>query len=228
MNTLKKAFRIVFKTLLGFIAFIAIYVLLAWGLSKIEVNSDVSNPNQEVAIYISTNGVHTDIVVPIKNEIKDWTTDIDFKNTKTKDSIMNFVGIGWGDKGFYLNTPEWADLKVSTALTAATGIGSTAMHTTFYKAMKEDATCKKIQISKQDYQALVHYISDSFQKNTDSKTINIPNNFYGKTDTFYEANGSYSIFKTCNTWANGALKSANQKAALWTATDTGIFCHYQK
>jgi uncharacterized protein (TIGR02117 family) len=227
MNTLKKAFRIVFKTLLGCIAFIVIYVLLAWGLSKIEVNSDASNPNQEITIYISTNGVHTDIVVPIKNEIKDWTTDIDFKNTQTKDSIMNFVGIGWGDKGFYLNTPEWADLKVSTALTAATGIGSTAMHTTFYKAIKEDETCKKIEISKQDYQALVQYISDSFQKDADAKTINIPNNYYGKTDTFYEANGSYSILKTCNTWANDALKSANQKAALWTATDTGIFCHYE-
>jgi uncharacterized protein (TIGR02117 family) len=227
MNTLKKAFRIVFKTLLGCIAFIVIYVLLAWGLSKIEVNSDASNPNQEITIYISTNGVHTDIVVPIKNEIKDWTTDIDFKNTQTKDSIMNFVGIGWGDKGFYLNTPEWADLKVSTALTAATGIGSTAMHTTFYKAIKEDETCKKIEISKQDYQALVQYISDSFQKDADVKTINIPNNYYGKTDTFYEANGSYSILKTCNTWANDALKSANQKAALWTATDTGIFCHYE-
>ncbi len=46
-------------------------------------------------------------------------------------------------------------------------------------------------------------------------------------DAFYEAKGSYSFMKTCNTWANSALKSAGQKAALWTPSDKGIFRHYQ-
>jgi uncharacterized protein (TIGR02117 family) len=226
MKNLKKAFRIILKSILGIVIFVVGYTLLSFGLSKIEVNSDVAQ-NPEIEIFISTNGVHTDIVVPIKNEIKDWTTDIQFTHTKTQDSIMNFVGIGWGDKGFYLDTPEWADLKASTAIKAATGLSTTAMHTTFYKTLKEDESCKKIKISKENYSKLVSYITDSFQKDTNLKTINIPNSFYGKNDTFYEANGSYSLAKTCNTWANGALKTSNQKAAFWTPYDGGIFCHYQ-
>lgn len=226
MKNLKKAFRIILKSIFGIVIFVVGYALLSFGFSKIEVNSDVVQ-NQEIDIFISTNGVHTDIVMPIKNEIKDWTTDIQFAHTKTQDSIMNFVGIGWGDKGFYLDTPEWADLKASTAIKAATGLSTTAMHTTFYKTLKEDESCKKIKISKENYIKLVTYISDSFQKDSSSKTINIPNNFYGKNDTFYEANGSYSLIKTCNTWANGALKASNQKAAFWTPMDSGIFCHYQ-
>ncbi len=226
MNNVKKAFRIILKSILGIVIFVLGYALLSFGLSKIEVNSDVVQ-NQEIDIYISTNGVHTDIVVPIKNEIKDWTNDINFNHTKTKDSIMNFVGIGWGDKGFYLETPEWADLKASTAFKAATGLSTTAMHTTFYKTLKEDESCKKIKISKENYIKLVAYISYSFQKDSNSKTINIPNNFYGKNDSFYEANGSYSLIKTCNTWANAALKASNQKAAFWTPMDSGIFCHYK-
>jgi hypothetical protein len=44
---------------------------------------------------------------------------------------------------------------------------------------------------------------------------------------FYNAKGRYSLFYTCNTWANQALKSANQKAALWTIFDFGIFQHYK-
>ncbi len=227
MKNLKKAFRIILKLVIGIVIFVLSYALLSFGLSKIEVNSDIIQ-SKDIEIYISTNGVHTDIVVPIKNEIKDWSTDIQFAHTKNKDSIMNFVGIGWGDKGFYLDTPEWADLKASTAIKAATGLSTTAMHTTFYKTLKENESCKKIKISKENYVKLVTYISDSFQKTADSKTINIPNNFYGKNDSFYEANGSYSLVKTCNTWANGALKSSNQKAAFWTPYDGGIFCHYDK
>lgn len=226
MKNLKKAFRIILKSILGIVFFVLGYALLSFGLSKIEVNSDIAQ-NPEIEIFISTNGVHTDIVVPIKNEIKDWSTDIQFQHTKTKDSAMNFIGIGWGDKGFYLNTPEWADLKASTAFKAATGLSTTAMHTTFYKTLKEDESCKKIKISKENYIKLVTYISNSFQKTSDLKSINIPNNFYGKNDTFYEANGNYSLIKTCNTWANGALKASNQKAAFWTPYDGGIFCHYQ-
>ncbi len=226
MNNIKKAFRILLKSILGILMFVVSYVLLSFGLSKIEVNSDVVQ-NQDIDIYISTNGVHTDIVLPIKNEIKDWTNDIQFNHTKNKDSIMNFVAIGWGDKGFYLDTPEWSDLKASTAFKAATGLSTTAMHTTFYKTLKEDESCKKIKISKENYIKLVAYISDSFQKDTNLKTINIPNNFYGKNDSFYEANGSYSLIKTCNTWANSALKASNQKAAFWTPYDGGIFNHYQ-
>jgi hypothetical protein len=50
---------------------------------------------------------------------------------------------------------------------------------------------------------------------------------YGKHAAFYEAKGSYNLFYTCNTWANQALKAANQKAALWTVLDKGIFYHYE-
>jgi uncharacterized protein (TIGR02117 family) len=225
MKTLKKSFTFLFKAFLSFFAFIVIYLLIALGLSKITVNSAVSQ-HEEVEIFIKTNGVHTDIVVPIKNEIKDWTKDIQFQHTQSKDSVMNYLGMGWGDKGFYLDTPNWSDLKVSTALKAATGLSTTAMHTTFYKEMNENASCKKIMISKENYKKLVHYIANSFEKDNNQSFVWIKGHSYARNDAFYNAKGSYSLFKTCNTWANSALKESNQKAAFWTAHDTGIFCHY--
>ncbi len=190
------------------------------------VNSDVSQ-NQEIDIYIKTNGVHTDIVVPLKNEIKDWTSEIQFQHTKSKDSIMNHLAFGWGDKGFYLDTPEWSDLKASTAFKAATGLSTSAMHTTFYKTIQENESCKKIMISKENYKRLVIYISDSFERNSNQNIQWISGHSYAKNDAFYNAKGSYSLFKTCNSWANTALKVSNQKAALWTPYDGGIFCHYE-
>ena len=83
-------------------------------------------------------------------------------------------------------------------------------------------------ITQKDYQDLVTYITDSFQYDQGKKVLWIQNQSYGKYDAFYEAQGKYSLFYTCNTWANNALKAAHQKAALWTPYDKGIFLHYQE
>jgi uncharacterized protein (TIGR02117 family) len=227
MKTLKKSLRIFKRVSLGIALFLIVYVLAAFSLSKITVNSDAVNQSKEVSIYIMTNGVHTDLVLPIKNESKDWSRQILFENTKAKDSTTSFLAFGWGDKGFYLDTPEWSDLKASTAFNAAFGLGNSAMHTTFYKSVTESKSCVRIDISKENYQKLATYIEAGFQYDASQNPIFIKANTYGKNDSFYEANGKYNLFQTCNSWANSALKASRQKAAFWTVTDTGIFCHYQ-
>jgi uncharacterized protein (TIGR02117 family) len=227
MISVKKSLKNLGLAVLGIISFLVLYVVSVLLISKIEVNADVSQKDKAIEIFILSNGVHTDIVVPIKNEYKNWSKEIRFQQTKSKDSLVNYLAFGWGDKGFYLNTPEWSDLKASTAFNAAFGLSSSAMHTTFYKSMKEDASCKKIRISAEEYQKLINFISESFEFDSSKRVQWISNYSYGNRDAFYEAKGSYNLFYTCNTWANDALKVANQKASLWTVTDTGIFCHYQ-
>ena len=203
------------------------YLLIVTLLSFVSVNEDLVENQQEIPIYILTNGVHTDIVLPIKNEHHDCSSQLKFEHTKSKDTTYQYVALGWGDKGFYLETPTWADLKASTAVKAASGLSSSAMHVTFYKNLKESKSCRKIQISLENYKKLIAFINESFQTKS-GKFLKIETNaVYGKHDVFYEANGSYSLFYTCNSWANQALKSANQKAALWTISDSGIFRHYK-
>lgn len=224
---MKKALKILGKVLLGIVGFVIVYLLLAFGLSRITVNSDDEDKNEDVTIYIKTNGVHTDIVVPIKNEYKDWSEKVQFAHIKSQDSTMQYIGFGWGDKGFYLNTPEWSDLKFSTAFNAAFYLGTSAMHATFLKKIKESESCVKINISRAEYEKLIAYIEDSFQYDETGNSILIDATTYGQNDSFYEANRKYHLFYTCNTWANNALKASDQKAALWTPSDTGIFCHYK-
>ena len=162
---LKKSFKFLGWTLFGIFAFLALYISSVLIISKITVNSDIAKVEEQnaIPIYILSNGVHTDIVVPVKNEIKDWRNQIQFNQTQSKDSLMNYIGFGWGDKGFYLNTPEWTDLKFSTAFNAAFYLGTSAMHATFYHGMDEDEDCVKITISSDEYQKLIEYIEASFQ-----------------------------------------------------------------
>ena len=221
----------IIKKLLKYIAIFVLslvtYLLIVTLLSFVSVNEDLVGNQKEIPIYILTNGVHTDIVLPIKNEHYDWTSRLKFEHTKSKDTTYQYVALGWGDKGFYLETPTWADLKASTAVKAATGLSSSAMHVTFYKHLKENQSCKKLQVSLENYKKLIAFINESFQTKSGEFLKIETNAVYGKHDVFYEANGSYSLFYTCNSWANQVLKSANQKAALWTISDSGIFRHYE-
>ncbi len=224
---LKKILRPFFYSVLIFVGVIALYLVSAFCLSRITVAKE-DNTASDVEIYILTNGVHTDIVVPVRNDQIDWSREIRFENTTSQDSTMRYLALGWGDRGFYLETPTWADLKFSTAFRAAFGLSSTAIHATFYHEMKEGASCRKIMISKDQYARLIDFVSGTLKKDNSGHAIWIKTNAnYDKTDAFYEATGSYSLFKTCNSWANTALKVSGQKCCLWTPFDTGIFLKYE-
>lgn len=222
-----KPIKIFGFTILVFVCLILLYLFSAFCLSRICVGKELAG-KKEISIYILTNGVHTDLVLPTKNDLVDWSREVRFENTIKKDTAMPFIALGWGDKGFYLETPTWADLKFSTAFNAAFALSSSAIHATYYKTMNEGPDCVKIDISKDQYSQLVHYIQNSFGKDEKGHYQNIKSNAnYGLNDSFYEAVGSYSLFHTCNTWANNGLKSCGQKASLWTPFDTGIFYHYK-
>ncbi|GAB3521118.1 DUF2459 domain-containing protein [Emticicia fontis] len=226
MKIARKILKITGLTILTLVCLIGLYLGSAYVLSRISVDRESQTQN-DIPMYILTNGVHTDLVVPIKNEQIDWSKEVKFANTTGKDSLFEYVAFGWGDKGFYLETPTWADLKASTAFKAAFALSTSAIHATFYKRMVEGADCVKINISKEQYSRLIKYIQESFTTDSQGHLMCIQTNAnYGKEDAFYEAKGSYHIFHTCNTWANNGLKSCGQKASLWTPFDTGIFYQY--
>ena len=216
--------------LLGIIGLLLLYAAAGWLLPYIPVNAAApAKGPDEVTIYIRSNGVHTDIVVPVRNDVMDWRPMVRFSDTDSKDSTLSYASFGWGDKGFYLETPEWSDLKFSVAFKAMFHLGSSAMHVTFYRQISTGEKCKQIRISNAEYIKLVAYLKKSFQYDAQGNTINIPttNDGYGSDDAFYEATGVYDLFHTCNTWANNALKACDQKACLWTPLDKGIFYQYR-
>lgn len=225
---MKRIFKYIRYTIVFLVVFVLLYLLAAYALSRITVNKEMNQP-EDIAIYIKTNGVHTDLVLPVKTARFDWAKEIKFSNTHLDDTAqMKYLAMGWGDKGFYLQTPRWSDLKFSVAFKAMTGLSKTAIHATFYETLPENARCKKIMISNTQYSRLINFIQDSFQKDSTGHMIKIITNAnYNKADAFYEATGSYSLFHTCNTWANSGLRACGQRACLWTAFDTGIFLKYK-
>lgn len=225
---MKKALILTLK-IIGFIlGAVFLYIILGILLPLIPVQAEKTDEPKIIEAYIYTNGVHTDLVLPVRTKYIDWSLKLPFENTKGKDPDQNFIAFGWGDKGFYLDTPTWADLKFSTAFKAAFWLSDSAMHCTYYKRMKVGEDCKKIMLTEKQYQNLIKFIDDRFDKDTAGNYQLIRTDaVYDNDDAFYDAKGSYNFTYTCNTWANDGLKAAGQKAALWTPTDFGIFRHYK-
>ncbi len=223
----KKTLKILGYTIGVFAAFVVLYLIVALILSWLSVSKEPGTSN-DVAIYILTNGDHTDVVLPVKNQLKDWSREVKFENTISRDTTSEYIAMGWGDKGFYLNTPTWAQLKFSTAFKAAFALSTSAIHATYYKNMVVNRSCKKIGISNNQYLRLTAFIDSSFKRDRNGDVINIKTNAnYDNNDAFYDAKRKYNLFYTCNTWANDALKAAGQKACVWTPFDKGIFYQYR-
>lgn len=224
---MKKILKYTGYTLLTFITLILLYLGCAWAFSRLTVQAE-HHAQTDIIIYLKSNGVHMDLVLPVKTENKDWSQHIPYRNTRSGDTLFNYIAFGWGDKGFYLETPTWADLKARTAFKAAFGLSKSAIHATFYNKLRESERCVRLVIAKEQYQRLVTYIENSLQTDGSGSPLVIPTEArYGNHDAFYEAKGKYSLFHTCNTWTNNALKASGQKACLWTPFDKGIFYQYQ-
>lgn len=208
--------------------FVSSILAVEWICSRIYLNKD-KQQLEGIEIFLLSNGAHTDLVMPVINKYFNFETIFKRSNTRVVDSnrIREYIGVGWGDKGFYLETPAWSDLKLTTALKAISGCSESAIHATYMFKPLEGKKCVKIYVSPEQYLKLIAFIKKSLSyHNGQPKWIQI-DAVYGNYDAFYEAKGSYHLFKTCNTWTNQALKAAEMKAAVWLAFEKPLINMYK-
>lgn len=219
---LQKSVKLFFKTALSIFCFFILYLIAAYSAPLITVNNDFKNNPNDIKLFVLSNGVHTDLVLPVKTKFKDWTTHFPKDSFNVTSPLYTHIAFGWGDKEFYLNTPEWSDLKFSTAFNAMFGLSESAMHVSYLKERKKESeNCKLVTIDSTQYKKLISYIENSFEKKK-NEIIPINHPGYGNFDRFFEAKGTYSLFYTCNVWTNFALKEIKVKTAIWSPFSGGL------
>lgn len=218
---MKKLAKRFFWFLFIFILFIILYWLIALISKYIIVNKNFKSPKigDGVEVFIVSNGVHTDIVVPSQHLLMNWNSFLG----DTKSINSEYTAFGWGDKGFYLNTPNWGDLKFSTAFRAMFWKSATAMHVTYYPSkLKEKSSVKKIRISEEQYETLIHYIQKSFVLHSNKPLLIKDETYEGLPNSFFEAQGSYHFLKTCNEWTRMGLTESGIKTIFWSPFADGL------
>jgi len=214
----------IIKTILKGIGFIltfpALYFIGSFITMSITVNENDDNSEKNKVVYLNTNGVHLDVVIHQKDLEPNLSNSlIYFENEK-------YISFGWGDENFYLNTPTWGELTFKNAVKAMFLKSSTLMHLTRFETVEEEWT--QVKLTEQQLHDLNGYILSSFKLENGTEKIYLPNESYSLNDNFYKANGSYSLFKTCNSWVNIGFKKSNLKACYWTPVDFGLINKYKE
>lgn len=232
MKTIRRIFLILWRTsyisLEIFVGFLMTFWSIAMILSAIGTRSEKVPEPGETRVYITSNGVHTDVVVPLNNKHINWVSELQLPDSLLQDSIRTHAAIGWGDKGFFLETKNWGDLKASVALRAAFHLGHSAMHIVQVREPDpKDPMVIQLDLTREQYDRLVTFVIRSFEKKNNTYQP-ITEHPYGKYNYFFEANRSYGLTYTCNSWTNSALKSCGQRACVWTPLRDGIYAQYEK
>ena len=86
MKTLKKGFKYIFRSLIALVLFIGIYLLIAYSCQYITTNDTYQKPIGGTEVFLISNGVHTDICLPISENNNFWKAYFNpnqFKGLKT-------------------------------------------------------------------------------------------------------------------------------------------------
>ncbi len=214
-----KVAKRILKWILYVLLIPVLYIVVSLILSSITVDRKIENQISEKSIYLSTNGVHLDVVIP-KNNI-----DSLLLSGLKREPADNYLSFGWGDESFFINTPTWGDLTFKTAFTAIFLKSPALMHITRYKSKRPDWV--EIKITETELKKLNTYLLDTFKTNENHTKVILENQGYTSKDDFYKAKGSYSCFNTCNSWVNTGFKESGLKSCLWTPFYFGLLNKYE-
>jgi len=212
--------RKIVKWIFLFVSIPVAYLLVSLILTIIPVNSETGNSEKNKSIYLNSNGVHLNIIIP-KDQI-----DSNLLAGLEYDQHDQYFSFGWGDRNFYLETPAWGDLTFKNAFVALFLKSPTLIHLTRYSTTREDWA--EIKVDQDQLKKINQYIFDSFYTNSNNRKVLLLNKGYSNNDDFYEALGSYSYYKTCNSWVNIGLKNVGIKACLWTPFEFGLLGMHKK
>lgn len=212
--------RLAYTLLACLIGLPLLYLVIAFILSSVTVNKQASTHlhKHTKTIYLSTNGVHLDIVIHSHQLSPDLARGL--KRGAT------YYAFGWGDENFYLNTPTWADLTLKNGVSALFLNSSSLMHVTRFSSPLPHSDWVAVALTPQQLNQLNKQIVATFQTNANGQKIHIVGAGYTATDDFYKAHGSYSLAHTCNTWVNASFKKSGLKASYWTPFDVGLLNKY--
>ncbi|CAN5306661.1 TIGR02117 family protein [soil metagenome] len=179
--------------------------------SLIPANRHWAAPRTGVAIYVYSNGVHTGLVLPAVNPLHDWRGRVRASDLRDPRRAGRWMIFGWGERNFYLGTPQWKDVDPLVVVHAAVGSDRTLMHVDHLAGVWAGPDLRRIMLSAAQYRALAAAIDRDF---TPGAAIA----GYGADDIFYPARGRYDAVRTCNEWTGAKLRGIGVRVGLWTPT----------
>ena len=213
------------RALLALLAVPALYLVAALVGSLVPVNRAWDEPDQGITVYLANNGLHADIVMPVRAAGLDWEPFVPKSDFAAPDAEAKWVAFGSGEERVYLETPRWQDITVGTIWSAMTG-GRRVMHVSWVS--NPDYVDRAIRLRPDEYRRLWAAVRAEFELDANGRPKRIDHPGYGRSDAFYRSGGRFSALNTCNTWAAGRLRIAGVEASAWSPFVQGLVWRYRK
>ena len=212
------------RILLGLLSLPLAYLCAALVGSLIAVNAKWREPAQGITIYLADNGLHADLVLPVRAAGLDWAPLVP-RSDMADARGEQWIAFGAGERLVYLDTPTWADISPRT-LFAATAGGERVIHAEYTADPAYSA--REIRLTPEQYRRLWAAIRAEFALDSAGRPRRIDHPGYGPRDAFYEGIGRASALSTCNNWVAGRLRLAGVTASLWSPFAQGLLWRYRK
>ena len=220
-----KAGKWVGRSLTILLAVPALYLFAALVGSLVPVNLTWTEPAQGTVVYIADNGIHADIVMPLKADGLDWAPLFPKTDFVAAPTDAGWIAFGSGEKRVYLETPTWWDIKPRTISSALVG-GERVMHVEYVRDPYYAA--RQIRLRPEEYRRLWAAIRADLAPGPEGRPQRIEHPGYGAADAFYRANGRANAFRTCNAVAANWLRLGGVKTSLWPPFVNGLTWRYRR
>lgn len=213
------------RLLIAFLALPALYLAAALIGSLVPVNRDWREPQEGITVYIADNGIHADLVMPLKAQGLDWSAVVPPREIASEQPADRWISFGSGEERVYLDTPTWWDITPRTIFSALAG-GRRVMHVEYVPSPNYAA--REIRLRPDEYRRLWAAVRADFELNSGGRPQRLDHPGYGCCDAFYRAVGKESAFKTCNSSVARWLRLAGVETSLWPPFVEGLIWRYRR
>ena len=207
MRWLKKGCRCLLAPFFVLLAYLAAALVL--GLIPSRTSVPMPTTAADYPVYLVSNGVHINLVLPLYNDIADW------RDRLPESEPGDWVYIGWGSRAFYTQVPTWGDLTVPLAAKALLWDDSVLFVRGGAAPLPGSEQVRKIRLNAAQYRQLNADIRHQFAAATP-----LPDNPH-----FYAARGAYQPLQTCNEWVRRRLQPLGVTVPLWSPFDRPLLWH---
>ena len=131
-----------------------------------------------------------------------------------------YIEIGWGEEGFY----QADEITVGLVLKAVFWPTDSVLHIVAIKGNPKEYFIRseliEISLSEKGFERLVEAINDTFFLDEQGNSRPLKKGIYGDS-RFYQANGSYHAFNTCNIWTARVFRASGFPISPFYASTAG-------
>ncbi len=152
---------------------------------------------------------HTELVLPVVAAGHDWRAVL---GPVVVPPDVAWISLSWGERDFFLNTPDWADLDPRLAIRALFASEASLLHV--YRL--DHPVGRRIMLNPEEYRRLADWLAAEVQPGGNVLAG------YGPEDVFVDGVRRYGWWRTCNQWVADALAHAGVRSSAFTPLVQGL------